>query len=647
MVRPFSRIWIIQMLGSFRKFANTWPARIFFLILVLSFASWGVADVVRSTMAGSNAVATVLGHDVSQNEFLAEYRTGMQRYAQQLPDPSQAPPELRHQVAQLALNRLVTQAALADQIKRLGIVVPDSAVRDAVYDMSEFKGPDGKFSQVQLRLVLQQNNLNEAHFLDLVRQDIAQNQILQTVSAQAAAPSLLTGLVYKYINEKRRADIVFLPFEGGAPPAAPSDDILKRFYQNNPKNYSSPEYRHIKAVILSPDTIGRGIAVTDAEIKTWFTQHKSDYVAPEKRNLQIITAGTPAVAAKLAAEWQAGSTWEKMQASATAAGATAVKLDDATPVEIPSPTLAKAAFAAPAGNVQGPISDSLSSYVFKVASITPAKNPTFESLHDELRAKVAASKALDLIDARAQKLQDLFAGGAKIDEVPSDLGAAGAEGTLDAKGNTLEGTPAPLPATGDLRQSVIDAAFKAKPGDPIEPTEGPNHAWYAVAVDSITKPAERPFAQVRDKVLADWQADQIHHNQDEKAAHILQLVKAGQPLIQVARAENVQVARTPPLNRDRPTAGIPAELVHSIFALKIGEATMAETNKGFVVAQLAEILPPDETKDKIGLDQTKTGLAHALHDDYLQIYASALRDAAKPVVRPAVVEGLIQSKAAE
>jgi len=630
------------MLSSFRRFAGTWPARILFLVLVAAFGSWGIADVVRNIGAGSGAVATVQGHDITPDEFMQDYDTTLRRYAQQLPDPTQIPSQLKQRIAMQTLDKLVTQQALADQVARLGLVVPDSAVRDAVFAMQDFQGPDGKFSRGQMMQVLSTSHLTEARFLDLVRKDIAQNELLQSVGAASGPSKLLTDLVFRYLNEKRTADVLTLAFQGQPLPPAPPDSVLHRYYDNNPSRYSAPEYRHIKAVILSPETIGRSLDVSDADLHTYFNQHKSDYVTPEKRALQVITAGSAATAQTLADQWKAGATWVQMQEAAKAAGASAVEIPASTKEQVPSPELAAAAFAAPGGTVQGPQSAAFGSQIFKVTDVVSAQNPSFDSLRQTLHDKAAAEKALDLIDARAQKFQDLFAGGAKIDEVPADLGAAGAEGTLDAKGDTQEGTPAPIPAPADLRQQIIDTAFRTNPNDPITPTEGPNHAWYAVAVDSITKPAREPFDQVRGKVLADWQAEQVRHTQETEAARLATLVKGGQTLSAAAWGTGLTVSRTPPLSRGRPQDGLSAELVQKLFALGKGEATMMETDKGFVVAQLADIIEPDPKDDQSGLTEAKNGLIRALHDDYLTVYAIALRQQSKPQIRMNVVENLLQ-----
>ena len=629
------------MLSAFRKFAGTWPARVFFLVLVASFATWGIADVVRNLGAGNGAVASVQGRQITPQQFMAEYQASLRRVTERLPDPSQVPPQMRTQVARQTIQKLVTQEALASQAQRMGLAVPDAAVRAAVYAMPDFQGPDGKFSEPALAAALSSNNMTRAHFLDLVRADIAQNQLLQSVAASAGPSKVLTGLVFRYFNEKRRADLITLPFAGRALPPAPPEAVLRRYYDNNPARYTAPEYRHVKAVILSPDSIGRSLTVGDADLRAYFDAHKADYVAPEKRSLQVITTGSASVAASLAAQWRTGASWETIQGAAKADKATAVALDDATVQEVPSPELARAAFAATQGAVLGPITEPLGSYVLRVVAITPAKNPSFDSLKDNLRAKVASEKALDLIDARAQKLQDIFAGGAKIDEVPADLGATGAEGTLDAQGRTQEGEPAPIPVSGEARQQIIDAAFKMNKGDPIQPTEGPDHVWYAVSVDSITPPTREPFEAVRARVLADWQADQMRHAQETEAARILGLVKGGQSLANAAWGTGMQVTHSPELRRDQPAGAISAELAHTLFTMKPGGATMVETNAGFTVAQLTDIIPADPKSDTLAMNQAQDGLRSALHDDYLQLYATAVRDAANPVIHGQAIQALL------
>ena len=629
------------MLGFLRNLSTTWPARILFLALAGAFVVWGISGRVSFSGPDPTSVATVDGARVSAAEFEQQFRQQMQRLTQQFPDASQIPAALRRQVGDEVLHRMVAQQALDNQARRMGLAAPDKAVQNDITSQQSFQGLNGKFDHDTYLQVLRENNLTPGMFQDIVRHEITKNQLLQAVVAGGDPSDTLADMVYGYFHETRRADMVQIPFAGHTPPPAPADSVLQRYYDNNISRYTAPEYRHIHLVVLSPQTIGRTLPLKDADLRAWFDAHKSEFTAPEMRSLQIITVGTEADAQALAAQWKAGASWDAMQAATKTKGATATTLDQ-TPIEgIPAPELAKAAFAAPLNVVTGPVKEPLGFQLVRVTAITPAKNPTVADLRDTIRDRLGAERAMDLIDARAEKLQDLFAGGARIDEVPADMGAAGAAGTLDAEGNTPEGSPAPMPADGDARKKIIADAFAAKKGETTQFTEGPDHVWYALQVDSITPATPRPFADVKAKVLADWQTEQVHHEAETEAARLLSTVKGGQQLTAAAWGTGRQVTRSGPVTRSKVPPDVPPQLAQILFTLKVGEPTMISTDTGFIVATLANITHPDPKADKDGVAEVKQGLGRALRDMMLESYATAVLTAQHPVMNQSVVDKIV------
>jgi peptidyl-prolyl cis-trans isomerase D len=628
------------MLSFFRNLAGTWPARLLFLALAAAFVVWGVSGKISFGGPDPTAVATVGDARISAASFQQQFHEGMQRLAQQFPDPTQIPAPYRQQIAQQTLQRLIAQQAIDNEAKRMGLTAPDDAVQSEITSIQSFQGLNGKFDHNIYLQVLSQNNLTPAAFQDLTRLDLTKNQLLQAVVAGGAPSDALANLVYAYFNETRRADMTQIPFAGRTPPAAPADAVLQRYYSNNIARYTAPEYRHIRAVILSPGTIGRTLPITDADLRAWYAAHKAEFSAPEKRSLQIITVGTEAAADKLAALWRGGASWDAMQAATKAAGATATTLDDTPAQGIPAPELAQAAFAAPLNVVTGPVKEPLGFQLVRVTGMIAAKNPTLDDLRDTARNKIGEERAADVIDARAQKLQDLFAGGNRIDEIPADIGAAGVQGTLDAEGQTPAGGPAPIPASDDARKKIIADAFAAKKGETSQFTEGPDHVWYAVQVDDITPATPRPFASVRDQVLADWQKEQIHHDAETEAARLLAAVKSGQSMAAAAWGTGHQVVRSPPIPRGHPPKDIPAQFAQILFTLKVGEPTMFETPGGFIVATLASIDHPDPKSDKDGMQQIRDGLSRALRDMLIQAYATAVVNNAHVVPNEKLVQQL-------
>ena len=64
------------------------------------------------------------------------------------------------------------------------------------------------------------------------------------------------------------------------------------------------------------------------------------------------------------------------------------------------------------------------------------------------RDRVIAGKAADLIYDRANKIDNVLGNGSALDDLPGDLGLVGVAGTLDADGNTAEGTAGADPRPG-------------------------------------------------------------------------------------------------------------------------------------------------------------------------------------------------------
>ena len=155
---------------------------------------------------------------------------------------------MRSSVASEALQRLIAQAALNQELQRLQIVTPDAAVRQAVFAMPAFHGPNGQFDQQTFEAVLRNNGLTEARFLDMVRGDLAQRQLLGC--GQRGGGTARTCCCIRCIEsqfEKRSADMVEFPLAAASAPPAPTDAELQRWYDNHPDTYSAPEYRRIKA----------------------------------------------------------------------------------------------------------------------------------------------------------------------------------------------------------------------------------------------------------------------------------------------------------------------------------------------------------------------------------------------------------------
>jgi peptidyl-prolyl cis-trans isomerase D len=635
------------MISAFRRSLDTWIVRGFFLIMVIAFIYWGVGDVVR--MVGTSTwVAKIGSQTIEGPDFQAEYQRELNQATRNLPPGQDANAALRRQVGDTALQRLIGQAALAMELRRLRVVTPDSAVRSAIMAIPQFQDNTGHFSRSVFQAALQNNGLTEPRFLAMMRNDVAQRQLLEAVAVGAQAPQAEAGPLYAEQYEKRSADIAEFPLAAVPDPAAPSDAELQRWYANHPDRYSEPELRHIKAIVLSPQTLGKEITITDADLRTAYEARRSQYSTPARRTADVISVPDQAKAVALAAQWRGGADWAAMQAAAQAAGGSGVELDDATQAEFPDTDLAKEVFAATPNQVTDPVKGALGWYVVDVVKATAGTGKSFEEVKDELRARVLAEKATDLMYDRANKIDNLLGNGTSLDQMPSDLGLAGVAGTLDSKGDTKDGTPAPIPGPPELKAAMVAAAFQAQKGDPPQLTEVQTpstggSAYYALTVDDISPPAPKPFEEVKAQVATDWIDDQRRRGAETAAARMLTAVKGGQSLADAATVAGVAVRRTPLVTRDAAAEeGMPPELPRILFGLKPGEPTMVETPDSFIVGVPAEIVEPDPATDPGGAAQLRQAVSRSIGNDVAAIFADALRARANPQINQANYDSIVQ-----
>ncbi len=285
----------------------------------------------------------------------------------------------------------------------------------------------------------------------------------------------------------------------------------------------------------------------------------------------------------------------------------------ASQAEFPDADLAKAVFATAADTVADPVKGALGWYVLKVTKVTPGSEKTFDDVKQALRNRMLAEKATDLMYDRANKIDNLLGNGTSLDQMPGDLGLAGVAGTLDAKGNTKDGTPAPIPGAPELKAALVAAAFQAQKGDPPQLTEvqtpsAGGSAYYAVSVEDVIPPEPKPFEEVQAQVTEDWTADQQRHAAEQRAAKLLTAIKGGQSLADAAAVAGVAVNRTPQVTRGAAREDLPGELANVLFGLKPGEPAMVATPTTFVVAMPAQIETPNPGVDPGGYDQLRSAV---------------------------------------
>lgn len=632
------------MITWFRALTQTWIAKVLFILLVLSFGIWGIEDTVRNLWR-ETAVVRMEGASIEVPEAQTAARRELQRVTRQL-GPSFEPEEpLRRAVAMQAVENLISERAQRLEATRIGVSTPDAVVQEYVFSIPNFQ-TGGRFNRLILDQWLRQNDMNEAMFLQLVRDDLQRIQLIGAVRTGAMAPSLLTNAMVRFEREQRVAQVAEFPLLEAPEPEPPTEAALARFHANNPDRFSTPAIREATVAVLTAETLADQVEVSDADLAAAYEARHSQFETPERRDLQQALLPTEDAARAIAAAWTANPDFDAIQQAATAAGGGALSLGDLTRADLPIEALAAAVFAAPAGGITAPVQSPFGWHVMRVARITPGVTTPLAEVADRLRREVALERAGDLAFDRANRVEDAIAGGATLEEAARRYAMTVTTVKLDAEGRDAEGLPVVLPVPAAARQEALRSIFTAEMGRAprlaeLRQAEG----FMAVELKAITPPALKPLESIADEVRLAFIVDARRRFQEEKAAALLGASRNGASLADAATAQGVQSDRMGPFGR-QPVAGtpgltVPPELLPAIFNLRVGEATMVPTRSGFAVAQLLEIIAADPAADPAAVANARTTLMSQSADELEAAYLAALRTRAAPRINQGLMQQVI------
>ena len=612
------------MLTAMRRLAGTWFARLLFLLLVASFAIWGIEDVVRN-FGRDSAVVRVGDSEIELPEAQAAARREMARIARQLGNRFEPDENIRRAVGATALERLIAERVLRNEAKHMGVVAPADVVRDSIFAIPGLRGPDGQFSRQIFDGLLRANEMTEAQFLQAVADDVLRQQLSGAVRAGSAGPDAMSGPLLAWALQRRNADVVRIARDAMPEPEAPTEAQLRRYEENNPARFSTPEFREASVLVLSAETLSGEIAVSDADLEQAYEARRAQFETPERRALQQAVVPNEDAAKAIAEAWRGGADLAAIETQARAADGGAADLGLLDRANLPIADVAAAAFSAAPGAVTDPVHSAFGWHVLKVERVEPATTRTLDQVRDQLRHDVAHDRAQDIAYERANRVEDALAGGATLAEAAERFGLPVVSATLDAAGRDQANAVVSLPVPETQRAELLRAIFAARQGDAPRMAEM-GDAFIAIEIRGVLPPALRPFETVETAVRIAFIADARRREAEERAAALLAAIRGGKTVAEAAAEAGLSVEHVGPFSRDPGLAGtLPPELLAPLFEAKQGDATMVETRDGFAVARLTGIVPFDPASDAAALGRVRSEIEQSMQDELEQQFSAALR----------------------
>ena len=196
------------MLNAIQKSSKTWTGKIIMIVAgVALVVSLGFGDVFRSG-GDAGSVAMVGELEISETDFAREFRREMKRVETSIPNLS-AEMAVNLGLAELALNRLITKALIANEADTLRMVVTDEMVKQRILSQNSFVGENGEFDRNLYDQALFQANLTPDIYEGLVRSDVQNEQVVDTILSGQITPITLSNILYSHEPQHLQHSIWF------------------------------------------------------------------------------------------------------------------------------------------------------------------------------------------------------------------------------------------------------------------------------------------------------------------------------------------------------------------------------------------------------------------------------------------------------
>jgi peptidyl-prolyl cis-trans isomerase D len=615
------------MLRGIHKASSTWLGRAVMAavmgVIAISFAIWGINDIFRGF--GRN-VALKIGDTEISPEQLREYYNDQLR---QLSLRARRPitPEQARALGfdRQLLSQLVMETTLDEQAKALRLGVSNAEISSRIVNDPNFRGVSGQFDRMRFEQVIRDAGYTEARFVDEQRRILLRRQIALGISGGLRAPDAAIAAINQYQNEQRGIDYIALGAAQAGDIAAPTAEVLEKYFEDHKTLFRAPEYRKVTLLSLSPTDIAKPDQVSDADAKAYYQQRKAQYGTPEKREVRQIVYPNAEDAKAARERLDKGASFDDLIKD-RGLRPSDTDLGLVTKTAIIDPAIADAAFSLKSGEISQPVTGQFGTVILTVGKIEAGTQKSFEDVAGQIKREIAESRAKAQVGDLRDKIEDERAAGATLIESGKKFGIkTRVVDAIDRAGNGPDGKPvAGLPDATRL----VSAVFTSDVGVDNEALQLPNGGYLYYDVTAIEPSRERKLDEVKAQVEQHWRDDEISKRLGAKADELLAKIKAGASIAEVAGGAGLKVEKASGLERGKQADKLPAKLVAAVFNTPkdgTGVATGDQATERYVF----RVTDVTEAKLDPGSAQAKaiaSSLQSSYGDDITTEYIARLED---------------------
>jgi peptidyl-prolyl cis-trans isomerase D len=512
-------------------------------------------------------------------------------------------------------------------------------IRRTVRDIDVFSGENG-FDRANYERGVMQLGMTPAMFEHQLRLELMANQLQGAVINSAFVSEKEAVWLTRISKQTRDLSYVILPADELKDSIEIDDGAIEEYYAKTSEGLTEPEQVRIAYLELSVEKLADEIVASDEDLRTYYDNNKDKFDVQEQRKVNVIDIKLSPEAEDEEVEL-AISKAEKMRAliaSGISFAEVAEKHDDGLKPDmlvsehgflargVLPKEVDELVFTMEQGELSKVERTDRGLHIFRVEDIKGGTKNTFENsselVEKDYKKSEAEYKYFDLAD----KLVTLAYEHADSLEVASEeIGVEIQESDFFSRDNASELLSEPKVLAASFSQEAIKSGQNS---DAIELNN--NHIVILQILEYL--PAEKKSLEtVKEQITQILKSEQASKQQQEKGQKILEQLKQGSDLSQVAETLGFEWQQADAVNRD--AVSVNRKILRTAF--KLGKPagngfTFAGTEIGkedYAVVAVSKIGYPDTLLDE-DIDKTKSMLLQSKASDEWSSVVDALMDKA-------------------
>jgi peptidyl-prolyl cis-trans isomerase D len=419
------------MLDIIRQHSQSWGVKLLFGLIVLVFVFWGVGSFTNNS---ANILAKVNDRTITIQDFLQEYEKRLETLRQQRPNLTSE--DIRAmQFKKQVFDAMINQELILQLAQKEGITVSDVELRDAIMHMPVFLNEAQQFDKDRYQSLLQANRMTPAQFEAGFAQDLKTRKVQEYLTLAGTVSEQEARDFFLFAREQARMDYILFDQNEYLDQVKPSEEQITAYYNAHKDDFAIPAKIKIDYLRLTPETLAPREDVDETAIADYYASHPGEFMQEEQikaRHILIkVDENAPAKEVARAkkkiedirARYDKGTPFAQLAATYSQ-GPSRVQGGDLGwfPRGRMVPAFEEAAFALKKGEVSQPVKTAFGFHLIQVEDRKPAGKSPLETVHDDIRVKLAQEQAADSIQDVLDQALELIITGEDLDQVSETLG---------------------------------------------------------------------------------------------------------------------------------------------------------------------------------------------------------------------------------